>query len=116
MKEFHARGYAVRDDTAESRQIPTPVHLPKYDFAFPAGEPAGVKIQQDHKAKKTYVPFYTPMAIATWKVIGDLLVNAKVATVSGGVYTLDVKAFLALVAANKRWTDLPGAATAYPAG
>ena len=115
IAEFRARGYDVQVDTAGSRQIATSVDLSKYDFAFPAGQPAAVKIQQDHKAKAVYVPFFTPMAIATFTVIGDLLKSDGVATSSGGVYTLDVNAFLKLVAANKRWTDIPGN-TSYQAG
>jgi hypothetical protein len=51
------------------------------------------------------------MSIATFTIIGDLLVKAGAATVSGGVYTLDVKGFLTLVADKKRWTDLPGNTT-----
>jgi hypothetical protein len=115
IKEFKARGFDVQVDTAGSRQIATTVDLSKYDFAFPAGQPAALKIQQDHKAKATYVPFYTPMAIATFTVIGDLLKTAGVATQSGAIYTLDVDKFLKLVAQNKRWTDIPGNTT-YPAG
>ena len=115
IAEFHARGYDVLVDTAGSRQIATTVDLSKYDFAFPAGQPAALKIQQDHHARATYVPFYTPMAIGTFTIIGDLLKTAGVATSSGGVYTLDVNAFLKLVAANKRWTDIPNNTT-YPAG
>ena len=115
IKEFKARGFNVQVDTAGSRQIATTVDLSRYDFAFPAGQPAAVKIQQDHKAKAVYVPFYTPMAIATFTVIGELLKTAGVATFSGGVYTLDVDKFLKLVAQNKRWTDIPGN-SAYPAG
>ena len=115
IREFHARGFDVQVDTAGSRQIATTVDLSKYDFAFPAGQPAAVKIQQDHHAKATYVPFYTPMAIATFTVIGDLLKTAGVATASGGVYILDVKGFLDLVAKNKRWTDIPNN-SGYPAG
>lgn len=115
IKEFHARGYDVQVDTAGSRQIATTVDLAKYDFAFPAGEPAGIKIQQDHHAKATYVPFFTPMAIATFTDIAALLKQAGVVTTSNGVDMLDMKAFLALVGQNKRWTDIPGNVT-YPAG
>jgi hypothetical protein len=111
IQEFHSRGYDVQVDTAGSRQIATTVDLSKYDFAFPAGQPAALKIQQDHHAKATYVPFYTPMAIASFTTIGDLLKSAGVATVNGGVYTLDMKAFMALVAQKKRWTDIPGNTT-----
>src|SRR5262252_1367959 len=97
IAEFRARGYDVRVDTAGSRQIATTVDLSKYDFAFPAGQPAAIKIQQDHHAKTTYVPFFTPMAIATFTTITDLLQTEGVVTKNGGVYTLDVQKFLALV-------------------
>jgi hypothetical protein len=113
IAEFHARGYDVQVDTAGSRQIATTVDLSKYDFAFPAGEPAAVKIQQDHHAKAIYVPFYTPMAIATFVTIGELLKQLGVATVSGGIYTLDVKGFLSLVAQKKRWSEIPNNNTGF---
>ena len=115
IAEFHAKGYDVQVDTAGSRQIATTVDLSKYDFAFPAGEPAGIKIQQDKHAKATYVPFFTPMAIASFKTIADLLKTAGVVTTVNGADIFDVKAFLALVAGNKRWTDIPNNTT-YPAG
>jgi hypothetical protein len=115
IAEFHARGYDVQVDTAGSRQIATTVDLSKYDFAFPAGEPAGIKIQQDRHAKATYVPFFTPMAIASFKPIAALLKTAGVVTTANGADTFDMKAFLQLVAQNKRWTDIPGNTT-YPAG
>ena len=115
VNEFHAKGYDVQVDTAGSRQIATTVDLSKYDFAFPAGEPAGIKIQQDHHARATYVPFFTPMAIASFKSIAALLKTAGVVTTANGVDVFDMKAFLQLVAQNKRWTDIPGN-TAYPAG
>ena len=115
IAEFHAKGYDVQVDTAGSRQIATTVDLSKYDFAFPAGEPAGIKIQQDHHAKATYVPFFTPMAIASFKSIAALLKTNGVVTTVNGADIFDVKTFLALVAQNKRWTDIPNN-TSYPAG
>jgi hypothetical protein len=115
IREFNAHGYSVQVDTAGSRQIATTVDLSKYDFAFPAGEPAGIKIQKDHHATKIYQPFYTPMAIATFTTIVDLLKGAGVVTTSNGMTVLDMKAFLALVAKNERWTDIKGNTT-YPAG
>ena len=113
--EFRAHGYDVQVDTAGSRAIATTVDLSKYDFAFPAGEPAGIKIQQEKHAHAIYQPFYTPMAIATFTTIVDLLKQLGVVTTVGGVQVLDMKGFLALVAQNKRWTDIPNN-TAYPAG
>jgi len=112
--EFAKNGLRVDVDTAGSRQIATSVDLAKYDFAFPAGTPAAERIRRDRNLTSTYVPFFTPMAVATFEPIAQLLRTAGVATDHGGWWSLDIKAFLALVAKNTRWTDLPGN-TAYPA-
>jgi hypothetical protein len=105
-------GFVVSVTTAGSRQIARS-DLSAQDFAFPAGVPAAEKIRLDHAGSKAFVPFYTPMAIATWKPIVDLLTTAGVVQATGGVTTLDVAAYMKLVGANKRWKDLPGNTT-YP--
>src|SRR4030088_2101679 len=115
IKVFHDHGYDVQVDVAGSRQIATSVDLSKYDFAFPAGVPQATKIKNDHKAKATYSPFYTPMAIASFKSIVDLLTQSGIVTNQGGAYLLDFNAYMKLVAQNKRWTDLPKN-TPYQAG
>ena len=115
IKVFHDHGYDVQVDVAGSRQIATTVDLSKYDFAFPAGVPAATKIKTDHKAKATYSPFYTPMAIATFKPIVDLLTQAGVVTNQGGAYLFDVAKYMTLVKNHTRWSDLKGNTT-YPAG
>ncbi|HEX6547934.1 MAG TPA: hypothetical protein VF134_04260 [Candidatus Dormibacteraeota bacterium] len=103
---FHRNGYDVQVDTAGSRQIATSVDLSHYDFAFPAGVPAAQKIQADHHAKAVYQPFYTPMAIATWKPIVALLEANGIASEQGGYPILDMQKYLALVDKNTRWSDL----------
>ena len=105
-------GFVVSVSTAGSRQI-AGSDLSSQDFAFPAGVPAAEKIRLDHPGSKAFVPFYTPMAIATWKPIVDLLTKAGVVHAAGGATTLDVAAYMKLVGANTRWKDLPGN-TAYP--
>ena len=100
-------GFNVGVSTAGSRQIAA-ADLSKEDFAFPAGVPAAEKIRRDHAGSKAVVPFYTPMAIATWKPIVDLLSGAGVVHTSGGITTLDVAAYMRLVDKNTRWKDLPG--------
>lgn len=111
---FAAHGYRVQVDAAGSREIATTTDLSKYDFAFPAGEPQANKIKADHKISRVYQPFFTPMAIATYQPIVDLLSAAGVIHAEGNLEILDVNAFLGLVAKNERWSDLPGN-TAYPA-
>ena len=113
IKVFKDHGYDVRVDTAGSRQIATTIDLTNYDFAFPAGVPAADKIKKDRKISTSYVPFFTPMAIASFKPIANLLVNAGVAKDQGGYYTFDMQAYLRLVSQNARWNSLPNN-TAFP--
>jgi hypothetical protein len=104
---FHKHGLDVQVDTAGSREIATTLDLSKYDFAFPAGVPAADKIKRDHKAKATYAPFYTPMAVGSFQSIAKLLQSAGVVRDNGGWYSIDMKAYLDLTARNTRWSDLP---------
>lgn len=77
---------------AGSREIATSFDLSTYDFAFPAGAPAAEKIQQEAGVNQAFTPFFTPMVIATWQPLADLLVEQGVATDAGGYYTLDLAA------------------------
>ena len=106
-------GFTVDARTAGSREIATK-DFTGIDFAFPAGVPAAEKIRREHPGTQSFVPFFTPMAIATWQPIVDLLTKAGVAHQTSGGYTaLDMTSFMALVAKDTRWKDLPGN-TAYP--
>jgi hypothetical protein len=112
---FRDHGLNVTVDTAGSRQIATTVDLARYDFAFPAGVPAAEKIRQARHVGGSYAPFYTPMAIATFQPILQLLLQAQVVKDRAGYYTFDMQAYLALVAKNTRWSDLPNN-NLYPTG
>jgi hypothetical protein len=114
VKVFRDNGLLLQIDTAGSRQIASTVDLSKYDFAFPAGVPAAEKIRVDRKAKTLYSPFYTPMAIATFRPIAQLLIAAHIAEDHGTYISFDVKAYLDLVNKNRRWSELPDNTT-YPA-
>jgi hypothetical protein len=110
---FAKAGLDVQVDTAGSRSIANTVDLSKYDFAFPAGTPAALKIRNDRKITTSYVPFFTPMAVATFRPIAKLLEQAGVAQDHQGWWTLDMSGFLRLVDQQTRWNQLPGN-TAYP--
>lgn len=107
---FAKHGLRVEVDTAGSRQIATAVDLKKYGFAFPSSAPAAEKIKNDQRASRTFAPFSSPMAIATFTPIVDVLTKAGV--VRGQI--LDIRKYLDLVAKGTRWDKLPGN-TAYPA-
>lgn len=106
---FAHRGLQVQVDTAGSREIATRVDLDKYDFAFPAGIPAAERIRRQRKITAFYQPFYTPMAVATFKPIAEVLARAGVTSpLAGGYWRFDVRRYLGLVAKETRWNQLPG--------
>ena len=113
VKRLHDLGLDVQVEPAGSREIATKFDLSKYDFAFPAGVPAAQKIKNTYKTLPPSTPFYTPMVIATFKPIVDILVRNGVAHFENGVYTLDVKKYLDLVRRDVHWTQLKGA-SGYP--
>ncbi len=114
QKALRRHGLEVTVQKAGSREIATSFDLSQYDFAFPAGAPAAEKIQRETGASKSVTPFFTPMAIASWKPIADVLVQQGIAQDRGGYYTVDMAALLALIEAQVRWKDIPGN-TALPA-
>lgn len=110
---FAERGLDVRVDTAGDRQITTTVDRSKDDFAFGSGSPAGQQILTANHITTKYAPFFTPMAVATFTDVAQVLGRAGVAHDHGGWWTLDMKGFLDLVGRHVRWNQLPGN-TAYP--
>lgn len=114
QKVLRENGLKVNIETAGSRQIATSVDLTKYDFAFPASAPAAQKIQDKMKVSDVYSPFYSPMVIATYKPVVQLLAANGVASQGAdGVWRIDMKAYLALASSGKRWSDLVGAKDLY---
>ena len=95
---FARHGLSVQVDTAGSREIATRVDLDTYDFAFPAGIPAAERIRREHKITASHQPFYTPMAVGTFKPIARLLAKAGVASsLADGYWRLDMRRYLELV-------------------
>ena len=112
---FAEKGLSVEVVTAGSRQIATSVDLTDVDFVFPSSSPAAEKIKRETKASTVCAPFYSPMAVATFKPIAALLESAGIASQdANGTWHLDMKAYLAAVAAGTRWNELPGADSTYP--
>jgi hypothetical protein len=101
-------GLEVQVLRAGSREIATEFDLTQYDFVFPAGVPAAEKIQQENNISTSYRPFFTPMAVASWKPIADLLVAQGIATDEGGYYLLDMDKMAQLLQDEVRWNELPG--------
>ncbi|MFI5910561.1 hypothetical protein [Dactylosporangium sp. NPDC051541] len=105
-------GWSVRADQAGSRQMPT--RTPGYDFAFPSSRAAAAEIRAHaHAAGDDVVVFSSPLAIATFSQIVDLLQVAKLAArdPADRVWRLDLKALADANQRNLKWTDIPGNTT-----
>lgn len=114
QRRFAQNGLKVEVTTAGSRQIATTVDLSGLDFAFPSSSAAAQKLETKVGRTTSYSPFYSPMALATWKPILDLLSRIHVAKQDpSGVWTVDVAAYLKVVKAGTRWRDIAGNTT-YP--
>ena len=112
LKAFAAKGVKVEVQPAGSREIATSVDLGKYDFAFPSSAPAGELIQRKRHVGAKYTPFSSPMAIATFKPIADLLTKAGVVK-QGAVLSFNVDRYLGLLTTDVKWAQLSGN-TVYP--
>jgi hypothetical protein len=111
---FAKHGLDVQVDPAGSRQMATQTDLSKYDFAFPSSSPAADRIRRDHGNAHTYAPFSSPMAVATFAPIVDLLTKAGVVHKGAGDYdVLDIAKYMDLTANGTRWDQLPDN-TSYP--
>jgi hypothetical protein len=105
-------GWAVRADAAGSRQMPT--RLSGYDFAFPSGKATAEEVRRHGNPKgDNVVVFSSPLAIATFGGIVDLLQSAHLAARDGAdhVWRLDLKALVEANQRNLKWTDIPGNVT-----
>ncbi len=106
-------GFEVRADRVGSREIATAYKPGAYAFGWPSGAPAATKLKLVSHAQGEVTPFYTPMVIATWAPIADILAANGVVTGRGQFRTVDMHKLVALMLADKRWRDLAGSA-AFP--
>lgn len=101
-------GLRVKVEKVGSREI-TSRDLTGYDFGFPSGAPGAIALQKKAQAKQVYHTFFTPMAVASWKVLLPMLEQEKLVQKQGDVYYItDMKRLLSLIDGGARWRDLGG--------
>ena len=105
-------GLRVQVDPAGSRQISNTVDLGNYGFAFPSSAPSAERILRQRNTTTSYTPFSSPMTIATFRPIVDLLTRAGVVR-PGPVPTFDMNRYLELAQRGTQWDQLDGN-TEYP--
>lgn len=99
-------GYDVEVSTAGSRRIATETNLEDQDFVFPSSAPATQKVTDKGSGYSADYPFFSPMAVATFQPIVEMLEGAGVVRREGDSYVLDVNAYIDMTKEGKRWRDL----------
>ncbi|WP_245669110.1 three-helix bundle dimerization domain-containing protein [Nocardia speluncae] len=110
---FAAHGFEVRVNAAGSREIATSIDLTGQAFAFPSSLPAAEKLKREVGVRTQFTPFYSPMAIATFTPIVELLDAAGAVKYDGPVPALDFAAYIDMVQRGVQWDELAGNRT-YP--
>lgn len=104
---FKRLGLVLDVQKAGSREIAGRSDLKSFDFAHPAGSPAALQLQKAVKANRVFNPFYTPMAVASWrKLVPVLESNGLVKQQDGMYYIIDMQRLLDMVAKGTRWREL----------
>lgn len=99
----------VSVEKAGSRAIAHGFNPQQDDFGFPSGAPAAAELKSLAKASETFTPFYTPIVIASWRPIAQILEANHIVTERGDDYYItDLPALLKLMQQHTRWKDLPG--------
>ncbi|MBC6460190.1 hypothetical protein HKK72_20195 [Actinomadura sp. HBU206391] len=99
------QGVKIEVDPAGSREIATSVDLGRYDFVFPSSAPAADRIQRPRRINREYAVFSSPMVIATFEPIAELLAKEGIAK-RDAVWTFDIARYLRLAAKGTRWDQL----------
>lgn len=103
-------GLEVVIEKAGSREIADLLERENYDFAFPAGIPAATRINQVTGNSGQTQVFFTPMVIASWQTVADLLEAQGIVRKEGSYYYItDMAKLLEFGQDNTRWRDLKDA-------
>ena len=106
VERLAEKGLRVKVEKVGSREIATR-DLAGYDFGFPAGAPAAITLQKKARAKQIYPTFFTPMAVASWRLLVPLLEQEGIVqNREGAYYIIDLKHLLAMSEQGVRWRDL----------
>jgi hypothetical protein len=102
---------SVSVEKAGSRAIAHGFNPQQDDFAFPSGAPAAAELEGLAQASQTFTPFYTPIVIASWRPIAQILeANHIVTERDHHYYISDMPTLLKLMQQHARWQDLAGSA------
>ncbi|QNK65255.1 hypothetical protein [Variovorax sp. PAMC26660] len=107
QKALAAQGITVTVEKAGSRAIASRYDASKFDFGFPSGAPAAAQLKSLAKAPNVFNPFYTPIVLASWRPIAEILVANGIAQKQGDFYyVVDLPGLMAMIEKGTRWKEL----------
>lgn len=108
MALMEKRGLVLEARKSGSREIATRADLKSFDVAFPAGQPAAAKIRETVKTLGSETVLTTPMVIASWQPIAEILKASGIVRETAGTWwVVDMDKLLKMMGEEKRWRDLP---------
>lgn len=109
QQALRLHGITAIVEKAGSRAIANRYDAKLYDFGFPSGAPAAAQLRALAKARNVYTPFYTPIVLASWRPIAEILVANKIAVKQDDFYyVVDMPRLIELIQSGARWKDLEG--------
>jgi hypothetical protein len=109
LEQLHKHGIQLTVQKSGSREIALRPDLKQFDFAFPAGVPAAIKIERQQAVRQSYTTFFTPMVVASWRPVVQLLeANGIVKQRNNAWYIIDMMKLLEWMETGQRWRDIPG--------
>jgi len=116
LERLESLGLRLEAHKAGSREIALRPDLSEFDFAYPAGTPAATRIQKEKGKHQAFPTFFTPMAIASWKPVVEVLEAQGIVQKRDETwYIIDMLKLMRWMDAGKRWRDIPGNSQ-YPVG
>lgn len=108
FSDNHIKVDYVRMTSGNIAQAKTTTELQDADFVFPSGIQTSDKVKNNFKSSQAYNIFYSPMVIATWKPIVDILKQNELIKKTSQYDALDLSSFMKLAENGTRWKDLKG--------
>jgi hypothetical protein len=114
VRAFARNGIALDLEAEGSRRMST-MDLDRFDFAFPGSAQTAAQVTRRRTPiGDGFTPFSSPLAVATFSPIVDLLTTAGIVRRAGdGHQVLDVAKYLEAVNRDLRWDQIEGN-VAYP--
>jgi hypothetical protein len=109
LEQLQKHGIQLSVQKSGSREIALRPDLKQFDYAFPAGVPAAIKIERQQAVRQSYTTFFTPMVVASWRPVVQVLeANGIVKQRNNAWYIIDMMKLLEWMETGQRWRDIPG--------